>query len=481
MRVEGKLNASYEYSSTQIQVPDNIARKVLDFGLAIPDDSIYLGTERSTEEQDAWNRFGREDDVHITVKYGLHDSNPEPLIKCILDQGPIDIALGQTSLFEDNESYDVLKIDVMSDALHDLNSRITQALESTDTYPEYHPHITIAYLKKGLGADYAGSREFEGKIFKANSIVFSNQDGDRFTINLPPATSGEPGMERVTVAVDKKARLVERLEKRATGAFEAMGNRAAQNQLAINMVTGGGRSTQPTQIAPGKPYFQRMFSLINLRRDPVKQRIAPGGMKINTLPEHPMQALKSMMGGGRPIKSADLNKLASICASVFRDGIEKDAVNWGNLMETTFGGRGSAFRNLWGQLGDARKLMQNTTNDALTNIRRGVTTDATPQAMRQSINALDSKLHYLPFDPAGAKMRQLQNTGQKLRREIGTASNFANRANPQMSTADNFISQVGASNGRATRPLDFSVRTYTPNQNMSRISDYLGQLRTFIR
>lgn len=317
MRVEGKLNASYEYSSTQIQVPDNIARKVLDFGLAIPDDSIYLGTERSTEEQDAWNRFGREDDVHITVKYGLHDSNPEPLIKCILDQGPIDIALGQTSLFEDNESYDVLKIDVMSDALHDLNSRITQALESTDTYPEYHPHITIAYLKKGLGADYAGSREFEGKIFKANSIVFSNQDGDRFTINLPPATSGEPGMERVTVAVDKKARLVESLEKRATGAFEAMGNRAAQNQLALNTLSGSGQPAPRTQ-APSLP--------ANVTAMPRSEQIATwirGNRAVQRL--NPSSLLGSMARRAYPteetinsFRGASLNKVASLCASVAR-------------------------------------------------------------------------------------------------------------------------------------------------------------------
>ena len=52
-----------------------------------------------------------------------------------------------------NKDYDVLKMDVRSNKLNELNE-LCKTLPHTSTYPDYKPHITIAYLLKGNGSKY---------------------------------------------------------------------------------------------------------------------------------------------------------------------------------------------------------------------------------------------------------------------------------------------------------------------------------------
>jgi 2'-5' RNA ligase len=50
--------------------------------------------------------------------------------------------------------YDVVKFDVKSKDLVKLNKLLTDSFEFTTDYPDYHPHMTIAYVKKGTGKKY---------------------------------------------------------------------------------------------------------------------------------------------------------------------------------------------------------------------------------------------------------------------------------------------------------------------------------------
>jgi hypothetical protein len=67
-------------------------------------------------------------------------------------------------LFE-NEKYDVLKFEVVGDNLHETNADLKK-FPHTTSFPDYNPHLTIAYLKKGEGSKYvnmlnkAGLNEF---------------------------------------------------------------------------------------------------------------------------------------------------------------------------------------------------------------------------------------------------------------------------------------------------------------------------------
>ena len=176
---EANSNGSYSYSSTQVQLPDSIAKKVMTFSAKIPDADLYL----EGDDADAWNRYGREDDIHITVKYGLHTNDVRKVRKALAGVGPIMVTMGKTSLFVQDD-YDVLKIGVSGKGLHDLNKKISAALVVTDTYPDYKPHMTVAYVKSGKGKKYAGKDDFVGKIVTFDAVVFSSKDKQRHTIPL---------------------------------------------------------------------------------------------------------------------------------------------------------------------------------------------------------------------------------------------------------------------------------------------------------
>lgn len=100
---------------------------------------------------------GFEDDPHVTVLFGLHEEEvAAQVVQDILaTAGPISVTVDEISLFE-NDEYDVVKYTVPEDPeLLRLRRDLLQ-LPSTVTFPDYCPHMTIAYVKKGCGKKYAG-------------------------------------------------------------------------------------------------------------------------------------------------------------------------------------------------------------------------------------------------------------------------------------------------------------------------------------
>lgn len=128
---------------------------------------------------------GIETDCHVTVKYGLHDDNPEPVRKILRDVGPITIQMTGLSLFE-NEDADVLKIDVDGKELRKLNATISSECECTDAHSEYKPHVTIAYLQPGKGQQYLETIGYPRTmpIFTGDEILFSSSTKEHTTIPL---------------------------------------------------------------------------------------------------------------------------------------------------------------------------------------------------------------------------------------------------------------------------------------------------------
>lgn len=99
-----------------------------------------------------------EDDPHITLLYG-HDHENTDLeilkkeLKKAIDETPIEFTTEPISLFE-NEN-DVVKIGIQSDSLSKLNSLIREKFPYKTNFPDYKPHITLAYVKKGEGQAFA--------------------------------------------------------------------------------------------------------------------------------------------------------------------------------------------------------------------------------------------------------------------------------------------------------------------------------------
>lgn len=169
---EPKQDHPYEYSSTQVNLPVKMAEAVKRMAAEIPDEDLAEN--------------GREEFPHITIKYGLHGTDPEAVRKLLADVAPFSVDMEATSFFPNGESGngDVLKVDVDSPALHALNKKIADALPHTDTHPTYQPHATIAYLKPGLGKKYAGNGTLMGRSVRVTSVAFSDKNGKQTRIKL---------------------------------------------------------------------------------------------------------------------------------------------------------------------------------------------------------------------------------------------------------------------------------------------------------
>jgi hypothetical protein len=161
----------HDYSTVMFVLPGEFAADVLALTDAIPDDELA--------------DKGREDQPHITVKYGLHTNDPEEVAVVVQESGPVRVLLGELAIFSAEEC-DVLKIDVRSAGLQALNHNIADSLEHTDSHPEYQPRITLAYLQPGEGEKYCGPCELTGETRLLTRLVFSDQDGEQTRISLNP-------------------------------------------------------------------------------------------------------------------------------------------------------------------------------------------------------------------------------------------------------------------------------------------------------
>lgn len=96
---------------------------------------------------------GLETDPHVTVLHGIHGDSPKQIQFILRDSGPLAIRARNYGKFE-NEEFDVLYLGVESSGLRDVHNELEKIVPNTQTHSGYKPHITIAYLKKGLADKY---------------------------------------------------------------------------------------------------------------------------------------------------------------------------------------------------------------------------------------------------------------------------------------------------------------------------------------
>jgi 2'-5' RNA ligase len=164
--------ALHKFASTHVELPAEIGDRLRALAAMIPDRD--LGED------------GREDEPHVTIRYGLETDDPAAVAPLVQGFGPVRLRLGKVSVFEGAESgkpYDVLKVDVDSLDLHVLN-RVLADLPHTDTHPTYRPHATIAYVRAGLGEKYAEKMGAVDARTVAREIVFSDRDRHQTRIAL---------------------------------------------------------------------------------------------------------------------------------------------------------------------------------------------------------------------------------------------------------------------------------------------------------
>ena len=146
--------------------------------------------------------FGIEEEPHVTVLFGFHDNEValddiKKLSKKVIKKPTLVKVVGVSMFESDDKPYDVVKLDIESKELVGLNKRM-QKFPHTSSFRDYHPHMTIAYVKKGLGQKYI--REFKNKFsVTGDKMVYSRPDKtkDSWSLikkNILKIQNGIPGM-----------------------------------------------------------------------------------------------------------------------------------------------------------------------------------------------------------------------------------------------------------------------------------------------
>jgi hypothetical protein len=130
--------------------------------------------------------YGLEDEPHCTLLYGLHDGvSVRDILGSLKNITFSECKIHTPSLFE-NEKYDVLKFEVTGIGLTNANKRLIEFPHTTD-YPEYHPHLTISYLNRGVGKRYVdilikkGLTEF---MLTPSYGVYSQTNGNKLKFKI---------------------------------------------------------------------------------------------------------------------------------------------------------------------------------------------------------------------------------------------------------------------------------------------------------
>lgn len=151
-----------ELSCVYLPLPEPIRGRVLALGKMLTDaDAIE-----------------RDDSPHTTAFFGLHDADPTSAFEVLSHFRPVRLTFGKASVFHRPE-HDVVKLDVESDQLRRLNAELRN-LPHTSEFPNFAPHVTIAYVTPGKGPYYAdlinGVSALPGTECVCHLAVFSDKD-----------------------------------------------------------------------------------------------------------------------------------------------------------------------------------------------------------------------------------------------------------------------------------------------------------------
>jgi hypothetical protein len=158
----GNILTKRQFGNVQFNLSPDDAQKVL----TIPVNGEDLAAK------------GRDMNPHVTVLYGFHAEVTAEQINLITrGLGDVDITLGPLEAFPEGPDGIPLVIRIESEKLRKLNAEL-KALPHTEIWPDYRPHICVAYLKPEANAqDYVDAgNPFEGGIFTLTQLIYSGID-----------------------------------------------------------------------------------------------------------------------------------------------------------------------------------------------------------------------------------------------------------------------------------------------------------------
>ena len=107
-----------------------------------------------------------------------------PTLNCFdgFKEDDFKVQLDGVSIFE-NPEFDVVKLGVvLTPRIKEINKRLSE-LPNSNQFPEYKPHITLAYVKRGLGKKYVNP-DYKYEIKTISKIVYTRPDTTELNIQL---------------------------------------------------------------------------------------------------------------------------------------------------------------------------------------------------------------------------------------------------------------------------------------------------------
>jgi len=163
-----KESSGYEYGCVMVEVPVSNWNEITSY---INPDDVY--------EEPGDNTHGIQKNPHVTILYGLHEGVTEEQVKSVFENfdADINIKVDGIDIFE-NKDYDVVKFNVIPDgALQYLHDELSKFPNSNE-YPDYKPHITVAYVKSGTGKKYI-KPDYKYEVKNVDKITYSLSNGEK--------------------------------------------------------------------------------------------------------------------------------------------------------------------------------------------------------------------------------------------------------------------------------------------------------------
>lgn len=169
-------NATYSFGCVMLDITDTLPNNklILQFikilQQQIPEGELYIDPKNP-------DKHGKETEHHVTLLFGLHPEVLEEDVKRIADSwNPVNVKIKGISIFENpHKGYDVVKLDVDPTSLVKFNEELKQ-FPYTNEYPEYKPHITLAYVLPGNGKKYELQFEEPLELIDLSDITYSFAD-----------------------------------------------------------------------------------------------------------------------------------------------------------------------------------------------------------------------------------------------------------------------------------------------------------------
>lgn len=156
----------HEFGNTQIEVPPTSEAGV----------SLLQAREAISNED--VSEGGKEEILHVTVRYGIEQCG-ELLRKFLADQRSFLVVLKKVMIFPPSEHSKWMcpvVVEVESPELHALHEKIGDYAQfKSENFPEYKPHITLAYVKPEQAEKYKSLKV--GGSFVVQTVTIRHASG----------------------------------------------------------------------------------------------------------------------------------------------------------------------------------------------------------------------------------------------------------------------------------------------------------------